>query len=277
LALGDLDNDGDLDTLIGTDVWLNDGTGVFAEDDGLSDASTTAVALGDLDGDGDLDALAANWLQPDKVWLNDGTATFSPSPQNIGYPPAQPSWDVALGDLDGDGDLDAIIATYAGHDNHIWLNDGLGVFVESGSTLGTSWIQALTLGDLDGDHDLDALAATDIEATRVWKNDGLGGFTDSGQSLGSVSSETVTLGDVDGDGDLDAFVDNEVWLNDGTGTFSASGSGLSVPELRKLALGDVDGDGDLDAFAGIDGPNEVWLNQKVHHTYLPVTLRAFTP
>jgi hypothetical protein len=44
-----------------------------------------------------------------------------------------------------------------------------------------------------------------------------------------------------------------------------------------VVLGDVDGDGDLDAFAGIDGPNEVWLNQTVYHIHLPIILRSFGP
>jgi hypothetical protein len=39
----------------------------------------------------------------------------------------------------------------------------------------------------------------------------------------------------------------------------------------------VDGDGDLDAFAGIDGPNQVWLNRRIYYVHLPITLRGFGP
>jgi hypothetical protein len=276
VALGDLDGDGDLDAFVANGgaeiaepntVWLNDGTGVFSATQGLGDYNSQAVGLADLDGDDDLDAFVANWAHADRVWLNDGSGAFSATAQYIGYPPGAPSLDVALGDLDKDGDVDAIVATWIEWDNPIWLNDGTGLFAESGHNLGTFSINDVELGDVDGDGDLDAVGATDMNATRVWRNDGTGSFTDTSQSLGSLSSGAITLGDVDGDGDLDAFIDNEVWLNDGTGAFSpseqngASGYTLSQSIVRTAALGDVDRDGDLDAFGGLEGPNRVWLNR----------------
>ncbi len=68
------------------------------------------VALGDLDGDGDLDALVANSIgEAETVWRNDGTGSFSAHPTTPSFG-AGISEDVALGDLDGDGDLDAVVA-----------------------------------------------------------------------------------------------------------------------------------------------------------------------
>ncbi len=156
-----------------------------------------------------------------------GTAgTFSDSGQTLGN---QTSFAVSLGDLDGDGDLDAFVANY-GEANRVWINQGgaqggsPGTFSDSGQTLGAASSVDISLGDLDGDGDLDAFVANSGGANRVWLNDGTGTFSDSGQTLGAASSVDISLGDLDGDGDLDAFVanygqPNRVWLNVSTVLF----------------------------------------------------------
>ena len=175
------------------------------------------------------------------------------------------SRNVGLGDLDGDGDLDAYVVSWAGEARKVWVNDGSGAFTDSGQNLGASYSLGVKLGDLDGDGDLDAFVTDYYQGSEVWLNDGSGSFTDSGQSLGS-STRRVALGDLDGDGDLDAFVTtdvegNKVWLNDGSGFFSPIGQSLGISNSSGVDLGDLDGDGDLDAFvAKWRQPNTVWLN-----------------
>ncbi len=165
---------------------------------------------------------------------------------------------VALGDVDGDGDLDAVVANISNQAQDVHLNDGSGAFSPSAdSTFGGGNSIVVALGDVDGDGDLDAVVANWIAAQAVHLNDGSGSFSPSADTTfgsGSGSSSAVVLGDVDGDGDLDAVVANysgaaqDVHLNDGRGVFSPSadttfGGGNS----RDVVLGDVDGDGDLDA------------------------------
>jgi hypothetical protein len=197
-----------------------------------------------------------------------GSGFLAESGQDLG---SSYSADVALGDLDGDGDLDAFVANANGQGNKVWLGDGTGAFGDSGQNLGSSGSNGVALGDLDGDGDLDAFVANSFEPpNRVWLNDGMGSFFDSGQSLGNSHSYDVALGDVDGDGDLDAFVanpgfeTNRVWLNDGRGGFGDSGQGLGSADSLAMALGDLDSDGDLDAFVanggGIGEGNRVWMN-----------------
>jgi hypothetical protein len=247
--------------------------GVFTDSgQNLGNLESDGVALGDLDGDGDLDAFIANgaWYaggRPNKVWLNDGNGNFTDSAQALG---SSGSFVVALGDVDSDGDLDALIVNHPGT-NNVWLNDGNGNFADSGQALGSSYFGG-ALGDVDGDGDLDAYITGASSPDKVWLNDGNGNFTDSGQNLGLSSpySWDVALEDLDGDNDLDAFVvntsSNKVWLNDGNGKFTDSGQNLGTSDSRGVALGDLDGDGDLDAFIANGGrnlagsTNKIWLN-----------------
>lgn len=243
----------------GVQVWLNNGAGNFTGGQSLS-ARSFALALRDLDGDGDLDVFVGNTTSsggpaPDKVWLNEGgmqggpPGHFTDSGQNLGNSSTRA---LALGDVDGDGDLDAFVGNQlpGASPNKVWLNDSTGHFTGSGQNLGNSFSLAIDLGDVDGDGDLDAFEANRGDPpspdapNRVWLNDGgvqggpPGHFTDSDQSLGNSASAAVALGDVDGDGDLDAFIGNhygeanKVWLNVGGGP---PPGGIYLPIILKAA------------------------------------------
>lgn len=204
--------------------------------------------------------------------LDPGAPVFYASGQNLGN---QQAVAVALGDLDGDGDLDAFMLNRVHESHEIWFNNGTGLFSNSGQSLQSTDFQStgrnIALGDLDGDGDLDAFVANGegSHPNHVWFNNGTGFFTDSGQRLGGSDSRVVALGDVDGDGDLDACVGNDgisnanqVWLNNGSGTFANSGQNLGNFRTQGLALGDLDSDGDLDLFeANASGQaDRVYLN-----------------
>jgi hypothetical protein len=289
VALGDLDNDGDLDAFIvnagsgssteqPNKVWLNDGNGTFTDSgQSLGGANSWGVALGDLDGDGDLDAFVANGYSTislaNKVWVNNGSGVFSDSGQSLG---GGRSLDVALGDLDGDDDLDALIGN-GGGPGFAWLNNGSGTFsVHCQSIFSGSGSGGVALGDLNAAGGLDIFVTNASNRPNwVWFHSRISPsidqpcidmFTDSGQRLGGSDSRSVALGDIDLDEDLDAVVANDgnqpniVWLNDGNGTFSDSNQRLGSFTTKDIALGDIDGDGDLDAFAANTTYNQVWLN-----------------
>ncbi len=292
VALGDIDGDGDLDVFIATNsgyrVWINQGNaqagtlGVFLNSGQILGSSLSlGIALGDLDGDGDLDAFGIeDDATGNAIWINQGNAqsgtsgVFASNGQSNGN---DLSSNVALGDVDGDNDLDAFVARHIGRPDKVWLNNGAGQFSDSGQSLGSGSSIDVALGDLDGDADLDAFIA-DASINTVWINQGgaqagsAGTFLDSGQSLSDALSVAVAVGDIDRDGDLDAVTASvnsgaHVWINQGgaqsgtEGNFSASGSLLGSSGNRHVALSDVDGDGDLDLFIARNGPNTVWMNQ----------------
>ena len=178
-----------------------------------------------MDGDGNLDAFVANGRgqaadRPNAAWLNDGRGQFVDRAIDAGYGLSD-SRTVALGDVDGDGDLDAFVGNLG--PNEVWLNDGAGTFVDSGQRPGDegTWVR---LVDLDGDDDLDAFVGNGRDA-QAWLNDGGGHFDLGRQTLYSLLfSHTPALGDVDEDGDLDLVAGRarrrpRVWLNDGAGRF----------------------------------------------------------
>ncbi|HKB16489.1 MAG TPA: VCBS repeat-containing protein, partial [Planctomycetota bacterium] len=291
IALGDLDGDSDIDALVGDfgsiRLYLNDGSAVFTRPSSLlvPTGDTSAVALGDVDADGDLDALVGNGyasVEQDQLFLNDGSAGLTDATVQLPLVPPHYTRAVALGDVDGDGDLDAWIGYHGGpfgQPSLLYLNYGAGFFADATSQVPAipDLIDAIALGDMDGDGDLDAFlgasGAISLPQDRLLLNDGTGVFIDATSQLPSVvpSTKAAALGDVDGDGDPDLLIgdsgssgggQNRLYLNDGSGTFTDATSQLPaiLDVTRAVALADLDGDGDLDALIGNAGQDRLVLN-----------------
>jgi hypothetical protein len=166
--------------------------------------------------------------------------------------PSFATFQIALADLDTDGDFDAVFSMNDTNHCRVLFNDGKGYFVDSGQQL-TERGHGVGIGDLDGDGDPDVLmtCASYEHASRVYWNDGKGEFTDSGQDLGDLkkSGNAVYLHDVDGDDDLDGMIDyyeepNVIYVNNGSGEFIDSGE--RYPDDTSFI--DLDSDGDVDMF-----------------------------
>lgn len=166
---------------------------------------------------------------------------------------------MSLGDLDGDGDLDLVVANgrhWPGQ-NHIFRNDlgkqDQGLFATQlplGSEQSTTY--ATELGDMDGDGDLDVVVGNDRQPSYMMRNDGQGQFV-RGQNIGKISNtRSVTLADLDGEHGLDVILTNRneanlICFNDGNGGFARHATfGDAGHATIKVAAADLDGDGHLD-------------------------------
>ena len=214
IALVDVDGDGDLDLICGNSgqnrLYVNDGTGVFADMTATQMPAindyTNALAVGDVDGDGDLDLVVGNaygWYAgaQTRLYLNDGTGTFSDATATQMPVDNVQTRSVALGDVDGDGDLDLVCGNSqfgyygAGSRTRLYLNDGSGTFTDATASADARSLRhdqrSVVFGDVDGDGDLDMVIGNGFfyqgywyspswgEQNRLLINDGLGNFTDA--------------------------------------------------------------------------------------------------
>ncbi|MEZ4296735.1 MAG: VCBS repeat-containing protein [Polyangiaceae bacterium] len=233
---GDVDNDGDLDLLVGDDYSGNSG-------------------------------------QIAHLYLNDGTGKFTEAPWAL---PTMMSGDQPIDfdlfDMDGDYDLDLFINQHFGTKGQLWQNDGTGKFVDVTANIPSQDGQSKfrygpVACDVDGDGDLDIWQDNAIPpggAEQLLINDGKGKFTDetvarvSGNSANADDNGLACI-DADGDGDLDAVIFNlgtaeRLLINDGNGnfTFKAGAFPNSNDSTLWIEFGDLNGDGRLD-FASAQG------------------------
>jgi hypothetical protein len=180
----------------------------------------------------------------------------------------EPVWTthVVLGDLDNDGDLDAVFGNMRDfHHSKVMLNDGHGYFTPTDQDL-TQQAHSAALGDLDNDGDLDIFITCAnygidekyyYKPSKVYLNDGDAHFQDTMQDIGdtNLGGQKIDLFDIDSDGDLDAAIvysrdmPNKVYLNDGQGNFSETE--LTFPDVHEWH--DLDSDGDVDLFIWNEG------------------------
>ncbi|WP_240047239.1 malectin domain-containing carbohydrate-binding protein [Hymenobacter nivis] len=214
--------------------------------------------LGDLDSDGDLDLLAIQSLNPSlesdvRVLFNDGAGIFSSGQV---FRAGRFTQQLALGDVDADGDLDVVDVHVQGEPGaEVYLNNGAGSFTYR-SSVAANTPYRVTLGDVDNDGDLDLATVGSVRL-----NNGQGVFT-GGFEIGAPGEPH--FGDIDGDGDLDLLTAGgtvSVYLNNGLGQFS-NGQQIAANSYD-MAVGDVDGDGDLDLLTG--GNNSATLTVRLNN------------
>ena len=268
LALGDLNGDGTLDivtvnlaldnTSIDTvSVLLGKGAGAFAtKRDFVTAPRPNSLVLGDVNDDGKLDIVTTNGGSYEKGTVNvlfgkgDGTFTSTTSFE-AGYG----TQGVALGDLNGDGVVDMVVANAGVEYNGsvtVMVGKGDGTFPSSTAYRTGNGASYVALGDLDRDGVLDiVMSSGDAGNTSVLFGNGDGTFTDDTGYTPSGARPRV-LGDLNGDGWLDVIAAGgnpglTVLLGQGDGTFSPS---LRIAfDAADLALADLNGDGRPDIVA----------------------------
>ena len=177
--------------------------------------------------------------------------------------------DIAVADLDNDGDLDIVICT-ASYGAHVgaYFNDGSGNFGAQVKLADANEATELALVDLDEDGDLDVTWANDVNPAVAWCRNLGGGSFGAMASLGIQSGATsLAWGDVDQDGDLDVFTAHYgngpnlgYSLNNGNQVFGPRQGAISLYETFHCAAGDMDGDGDIDGV--VAGNSVIWRNNE---------------
>jgi len=278
VSSADIDNDGDVDVLSaaqgsGVVAWHeNDGT-----PGGLGDwneylisntsPSVISISAADFDRDGDADVLISTLVDTVTWFENDGTpGGLGDWTEHLITSTASLAWTSTAADLDMDGDLDVLSASY-GDNDIVWFEntDGAGTFgIEQTITSTAGGAISVLALDVDGDADQDVLSAWADADTVAWHEniDGTGSFGPS-RILSGLQQGPIALfaGDVDGDGDDDAvsasYTDQTIaWYRNGrphssvlyrppTGIPATSGT-----QQSEVLAGDLDRDGHVDLQEG---------------------------
>lgn len=275
----DLDGDGNMDVISASEAddkvaWYKNtnGLGDFGSQIVITENLDAAIDVyaADLDGDGDMDVLSAAKQDDRIVWFENTDGLGSFSSQNIITTLTNGAISVFATDLDGDGDMDVLSASY--NDNKIaWYEntDGLGNFgpqqIITNQAMSTRDVYA---ADLDGDDDMDVLAVSTASDEMLWFEnlDGLGSFG-AAKVITAIADGVLSVyaADIDGDGDLDVLSaslsdDKIAWYEntDGLGGFGIEKIiTTSIGEQNMVYAVDLDNDGDVDVLSSSPGNNVI--------------------
>ncbi len=265
------------------------------------------IKVRDVNGDGRPDLmLGATFGTQSQLYLGSGSGHFV-NVTTPHLPEIEASiGDLEFGDVDGDGDLDVVLADWGpgnpmsngGGRTMLWLNDGAGHFSDATATrmpdVPVKFAWELELVDVDNDYDLDVLVSCKkCKGSFLFENDGSGAFTDVTRDRLPQYSNNYDFEamDLDGDEFLDLVTINDgflfrehLFLNDRHGGFKDATSELwprseNPPCDDNMAVFlDADSDGDADLLIGsLSCPDRLLLNDGAGHLKQSGSLPGCTP
>jgi uncharacterized protein (DUF2141 family) len=227
------------------------------------------LVVADVDGDGRPDLVVANATDRTvSVRLADPARPGFFQPAIVLATPGRTPLDVAVGDLNGDGKMDIVVASSGANSVLVFTQAATGTFNPPVAYAVGGDPQAVTVADLDGNGLADIAVATTANTISVLLQTSAGVFAPAADYATGVQPVAIKAADLNGDGKLDLLTANygaalspgtqglSVLLQTAGGTFAAPVHYTTGYRSTALAVGDLDGDGKLDvavANAGLPG------------------------
>jgi uncharacterized repeat protein (TIGR01451 family) len=223
----------------------------------------SGVVAADLNGDGRMDLAIAGAANQGaagavSVLLGNGDGTFQSA---VNYPAGLGARDVAVGDLNGDGKPDLVVALLGAGVNSIavLLGNGDGTFQSPVIYPAGAGPISVRVADLNQDGNADVVVADVASGVSVLLGNGNGTLQAAVPYTAGAATECVTVGDFNGDGKPDIAAVNassnniSVLLGRGDGTFLPAVNYVVAGSPYFVAAGDFNGDGALDLAVTVFG------------------------